>query len=69
MASKQEIRRCLFGSPTMAFSGDFPTEADIFRVYMWCENQSDEGSSPTSIVKEVTKRLRDYYLYVQSAVW
>ena len=61
MAQKQEVRRCLFGSPTMGFSGGFPTEADIFRVFMWCENQSKEGSSPTSILEEVTIQLRAHW--------
>ena len=60
MASKQEIRRCLFGSPTMGFGGGFPTEADIFRVYMWCESQNNDGS-PTSILEEVTKQLREHW--------
>ena len=60
MAQKQEVRRCLFGSPAMGFGGGCPTEADIFRVYMWWESQSNDGS-PTSILEEVTKQLRKHW--------
>ena len=61
MSSKREIRRCLFGSAAPGFSGGFPSEAEIFCVFMWCENQASEGSSPSQVLDEVTKRLRDHW--------
>ena len=73
MASKREIRRSLFGNATPGFSGGFPTEADIFRVFMWCEtvwceNKSPEESTPSKVLDEVTKRLRKHWVSLGKVV-
>ena len=59
MSVKRDIRQKLFGPPVSDFSGaELPNEGEIFRVYMWCEENFD--GSPSSILDKVTSRLRDH---------
>ena len=57
MAQKLEIRRSVFGRPMPNFTGGMPTEADIFRVFMWCERNSEESK----ILDDVTELLREHW--------
>ena len=60
MSVKRDIRLKLFGSPIPEFSGEErPNEGEIFRVFMWCEENID--GSPSSILDTVTARLRDHW--------
>ena len=57
MSTRRDIRLQLFGTPIPDFSGEeFPSECDVFRVFMWYEDNSQE----TSPLEKVTNRLRDY---------
>ena len=69
MAQKVEIRRSVFGTPVPNFTGGgMPTEVDIFRVFMWCEKNSENPSSPVSVLDDVTKLLREHWKTIGKVV-
>ena len=61
MSRKRDIRQAVFGDPIPDFSGGFPDETDVFRVYLWHENLAGEGSSPTLVCEEVSRLLRGHW--------
>ena len=64
MAKKQSCRSIVFDTPIPDFSGGFPNESEIVRVFFWCEKNPEtngSGGSPSQILDAVTKRLRAHW--------
>ena len=60
MAKKQECRSLVFDNPIPDFSGGFPNESEVVRVYFWCEKNAT-NTSPSQILDDVTIKLRQHW--------
>ena len=61
MAKKQSCRSIVFDTPIPDFSGGFPNESEVVRVYFWCEKNAKTDTSPSQILDDVTIKLRAHW--------
>ena len=61
MAKKQSCRSLVFDTPIPDFSGGFPNESEVVRVYFWCEKNAKTDTSPSQILDDVTIKLRAHW--------
>ena len=59
MAKKLSCRSLVFDNPIPDFSGGFPNESDVVRVFFWCERNAETNTSPSQNLDVVTEKLRD----------
>ena len=62
MAKKQLCRSLVFDTPIPDFSGGFPNESEVVRVYFWFEKNAEANTSPSKILDDVTIKLRQQSL-------
>ena len=53
MAKKLSCRSLVFDKPIPDFSGGFPNESDVVRVFFWCERNAETNTSPSQILDVV----------------
>ena len=61
MAKKQLCRSLVFDTPIPDFSGGFPNESEVVRVYFWFEKNAEANTSPSKILDDVTIKLRQHW--------